>query len=70
MQVKEVLRVKGNRLVSAEPAGRAVEAFESELGCRAGVERHDWQLDDPKGKTIERVGGPSIRIRLEKPGSS
>ena len=26
MQVKEVLRVKGNRLVSAEPAGRAVEA--------------------------------------------
>ena len=27
MQVKEVLRVKGNRLVSAEPAGRAVEAI-------------------------------------------
>ena len=26
MQVKEILRVKGNRLVSAEPAGRAVEA--------------------------------------------
>jgi CBS domain-containing protein len=26
MQVKEVLRVKGNRLVAAEPAGRAVEA--------------------------------------------
>ena len=26
MQVKEVLRVKGPRLVSAEPAGRAVEA--------------------------------------------
>ena len=26
MQVKEVLRVKGTRLVSAEPAGRAVEA--------------------------------------------
>lgn len=27
MQVKEILRVKGNRLVSAEPAGRAVEAI-------------------------------------------
>ena len=26
MQVKEILRVKGNRLVSAEPTGRAVEA--------------------------------------------
>jgi CBS domain-containing protein len=26
MQVKEILRVKGNRLVSAEPAGRAVDA--------------------------------------------
>jgi CBS domain-containing protein len=26
MQVKEILRVKGNRLVSAESAGRAVEA--------------------------------------------
>jgi CBS domain-containing protein len=26
MQVKEILRVKGNRLVSIEPAGRAVDA--------------------------------------------
>jgi len=26
MQVKEILRVKGNRLLSIEPAGRAVEA--------------------------------------------
>jgi len=26
MQVKEILRVKGNRLVSAEPGGRAVDA--------------------------------------------
>jgi CBS domain-containing protein len=27
MQVKEILRVKGNRLLSIEPAGRAVEAI-------------------------------------------
>ena len=26
MQVKEILRVKGNRLITAEPAGRAVDA--------------------------------------------
>ena len=26
MQVKEILRVKGNRLISIEPAGRAVDA--------------------------------------------
>ena len=26
MQVKEILRVKGNRLLSIEPAGRAVDA--------------------------------------------
>ncbi len=26
MQVKEILRVKGNRLISIEPAGRAAEA--------------------------------------------
>ena len=26
MQVKEILRVKGNRLVSTEPSGRAADA--------------------------------------------
>ena len=26
MQVKEILRVKGNRLLSIEPSGRAVDA--------------------------------------------
>ena len=26
MQVKEILRVKGNRLITAEPGGRAVDA--------------------------------------------
>ena len=29
MQVKEILRVKGNRLVTAEPSGRAVDAVKT-----------------------------------------
>jgi CBS domain-containing protein len=29
MQVKEILRVKGNRLVTAEPGGRAVDAVKT-----------------------------------------
>jgi len=29
MQVKEILRVKGNRLISAEPNGRAVDAVKT-----------------------------------------
>lgn len=29
MQVKEILRVKGNRLISAEPGGRAVDAVKT-----------------------------------------
>ena len=29
MQVKEILRVKGNRLITAEPAGRAVDAVKT-----------------------------------------
>ena len=29
MQVKEILRVKGNRLISAEPSGRAVDAVKT-----------------------------------------
>jgi CBS domain-containing protein len=29
MQVKEILRVKGNRLISAEPDGRAVDAVKT-----------------------------------------
>jgi CBS domain-containing protein len=29
MQVKEILRVKGNRLLSVEPAGRAVDAVKT-----------------------------------------
>ena len=29
MQVKEILRVKGNRLVTAEPGGRAVDAMKT-----------------------------------------
>ena len=29
MQVKEILRVKGNRLITAEPGGRAVDAIKT-----------------------------------------
>ncbi|HUN70019.1 MAG TPA: CBS domain-containing protein, partial [Burkholderiales bacterium] len=29
MQVKEILRVKGNRLITAEPGGRAVDAVKT-----------------------------------------
>jgi CBS domain-containing protein len=43
MQVKEILRVKGNRLLSIEPAGRAVDAAktmaEQNLGSLIVMER-------------------------------
>lgn len=36
MQVKEILRVKGNRLVSIEPAGRAADAVRTMAGENLG----------------------------------
>ena len=43
MQVKEILRVKGNRLVTAEPAGRAADAVatmaKENLGSLVVIER-------------------------------
>ena len=43
MQVKEILRVKGNRLLSIEPSGRAVDAVytmaEQNLGSLVVVDQ-------------------------------
>jgi CBS domain-containing protein len=36
MQVKEILRVKGNRLLSIEPSGRAVDAVKTMAGENLG----------------------------------
>ena len=36
MQVKEILRVKGNRLVSIEPSGRAADAVKTMAGENLG----------------------------------
>ena len=46
MQVKEILRVKGNRLISAEPGDRAVDAVktmaEQNLGSLVVLSRGAW----------------------------
>ena len=52
MQVKEILRVKGNRLITAEPGGRAVDAVKTmaEIVARAEISPYDdvsLELDEP-----------------------
>ena len=50
MQVKEILRVKGNRLVSIEPAGRGVEGT-AQLSCGGA------HLVGGGPGTVRRTGG-------------
>src|SRR6266404_776759 len=65
MQVKEILRVKGNRLISIEPSGRAADAVAKRSGSLGEVRVVDIMQRDPVTATPEMEVNDLRRTMLE-----